>query len=180
MFKKRKPIVISLILVAVIMASAAFIPFPSTFDRVVTAVKLDETGSKISTMQIRITGTRYKSMFSNQLKSLVIHDFDGIDQTNTLTLSQFSIDPMTGYYRLTFGVGAMDYDTTALKDKSLSDSVTTRSYSYTITLHNDLQHLLIKIRHDDGQTVYYACSINESSTNSQAILDEMLDQTLIK
>lgn len=178
MFTKRKRLILSLLLVTALIGLALFVPLPSALDQVVTAAKLDENGSEISTVEIHITGTQYKSLFSNQLKSFVIHDFDGINQIGPLTLSRFTTDPLTGNYYITFAVGETDLDIEALGDAPLSDLISTSFYGCTVTLHKDLLHLLIEIRHGDGPTVFYACSLSEASESSQSVLDEMLNHAL--
>ena len=166
---KKIIIITSSIVLAIVLAVSAvilFVPHLSSYDKTITATKYDANGVEIDTVNIRVSGLCRKSFRENEMLTIQVGAFDNMIATDHLDLSTFSTF-IPGYSYYTRAICKTNIGTSG-------DSLTSKTYSYTLILTEDHNHFLIKVSSDES-TVYYAGVIRKNAKSSE-ILAKMLDQ----
>lgn len=156
-----KKLLITVCAILILAAVVCLLPIPSIFSETMNAVKLDAQGNIIGTVQIPIQGTKSKSLLQTKLRNVKIGAFDDLGETKELPMSQFSQDPVQGYWKVSIGIGNTDFDMPTPENPSIG-SITANSYLYTLAFSEDCDRWCIHISSGNVEEAFYVGSFSGS------------------
>ena len=161
--KKR---LLCVFVVLVLVAAICLLPLPRNVSETLEAVKLDSQGNAIGTVQIPLQITQTKSLLQTKLRKVSIDSFDGLNPTGVLQKSEFSQDPILGYWSISIAKAGTVSDLPTPQNPTI-DETRDYSYLYTVAFDNDLERWMISISYGKAERVYYLGSVDQKYTQQE-------------
>lgn len=165
MYKK----LVILSIMCLVLIGILFIPILHTSTVTLRAVKFDASGSEVSQINIPVEYTVSRSLLVNQLKSVNIEQFDGVNGT-TILVTDRTATGHQDYLSITVASGNLTGDILTPENPSL-DSLQSSAIRYILKVDANCDRWMIQVQNaDNNEEFYYVASVSGEDT-AQELLD---------
>lgn len=160
---KKKTIIIATVAILLVLAIAVcVIPIPMKFQPTIQAIKLDNEGNQLGTVELQLDGWVTRSLFRKHLWSLTILPFEDYPKAK-VNISNVSEDILGGYQKTSFVIAA-------ITQEMFSEGGDGNAYGFHVAYTDDLEFWCIRVDTDETPGYYYL-----GSASGQASTEELME-----
>lgn len=165
MNKRKFSILVTI--VALVALAATLIPWPVPWNKTLSAVKLDQQGNELSTVQIPLKGIRWTSLLLADRLKVELGPIEGSPSTDIDT-AMFSKRISEDFLSISIGIACTNSENKPKEGSNIDQSnYVTHSYRYDVYISEDYDRWFIHIMKDNETGTYYTGSISGKDSTQE-------------